>query len=144
MAYLEQRTSAQSTRETARFDYKSPDTQPPNAQYRSLPAIQLSAQEQELVTAGLGYGSPFLRLVWQWTKPRIGYGKLSAPMTPLLGRMVIIGLATLERKINQKLRLETSAEEEDTLINDLHSIQLTLKRITAPEGIRGFVQRTGA
>jgi hypothetical protein len=82
--------------------------------------FKLSEQEREFVAAGLNYSSPFLSTIWPWAM------NVASPVTALIADH---GLSALENKISKRLHDKIDEDEESDLINDLHSIQLTRRRI---------------
>jgi len=82
--------------------------------------FKLSEEEREFVAAGLACASPLLSAIWPWT------AKIVSPFTAWIADY---GLSALENAISKKLETEIDEDEESDLINDLHSIELTRRRI---------------
>jgi ElaB/YqjD/DUF883 family membrane-anchored ribosome-binding protein len=104
--------------------------------------IRISAQEDQFIAAGLERASPMLKALWIRSRWHPAYGTLSAPLSQSGAMIAQLGLGTLERKINERLQSELTEDEEDTLINDLHSIQLTRERmaIATNDPVRKFIE----
>lgn len=91
--------------------------------------VRLSAQEEEFIAAGMEHANSFLRWVWRRGRKPVAYGTLSEPITTFTAIAANVGLGALEQKITEKLRTKLDEDNEDSLINDLHSIQITRQRI---------------
>jgi hypothetical protein len=118
MSNLGYQTTAQ-TREVVASSGRDRDPQSGGPFSPFFARLKLSEQEREFVAAGLSY-SPLLSAVWPWVE------NVASPVTAFLAYR---GLSALEDKISKRLRDVIDADEESDLINDLHSVQLTRKRI---------------
>jgi hypothetical protein len=118
MTYSSQQATAP-TRSVSRSEPSQHFGGPSRPPESSSSRLRLSEQEREFVAVGLHYANPFLSAVWP----------MAYSISPLAAWLANRGLLTLESKIIQRLRTEVDEDEESDLINDLHSIQLTRKRI---------------
>jgi hypothetical protein len=113
-------TSVQ-TRRGADTSPRDPQSRDPFNPFSSR--FKLSEEEREFVAVGLAYASPLLSAIWPWS------AKIASPFTAWIADY---GLSALENRISQRLQAEIDEDEESDLINDLHSIQLTRRRIRSP------------